>query len=135
MAEMNLQQFSGVGPQSMSLEDFAAGTPEKGPAVLDRALLSAKRMGGEAAAIADLVLSMPGFTLGVGAQLGGTLYGFGAQTHKDPTHPVSPFAVGREAAHLVEPVMNPLLKLMQAFKSGEAYEQSLTSKGMNKLAQ
>ena len=149
--EMTLEAFAGGArpagagvqgvepPATMSFEEFA-GAPEGSPTsqVFDRTLLGLKRMGGEAAAISDLVLSMPGLVMGVGAQLGGTVMaraaGVPGGAQPGVLYPFTAFTVGREAGREVaEPLMSPLYKVMQLFKSGEAYENAATTKGMEKL--
>jgi hypothetical protein len=127
-------------PATMTLEEFSGGPlePPASQQVFDRTLLGLKRMGGEAAAISDLVLSMPGFIMGVGAQLGGTVMaraaGVSGEAQPGALYPFTAFTVGREAGRQVsEPLSSPLYKVMQLFKSGEAYEQAATTKGMEKL--
>lgn len=139
---MSLAEFSGgaapatEAPTVMGLEEFSGpATPSR----LQQGLASAKRMGGEAAAIADLVLGMPAFLIGTGAQLGATVHARAAGVPGEATpgtlYPFTAFTVGREAGREVgETFGSPLHKLMQMFDSGEAYEQAATTKGMEKLS-
>ena len=126
-------------PAILSAEDFedagGAFVPSgerpgmKAAQILEKGISGAKAVGGEAAALADLVLSLPGFALGVGAQLGGTVQAFARGEPADIA-----YAAGREAGkEFSEPFMSPLHKVMKLFESGEAYEQAATTKGMEKL--
>jgi hypothetical protein len=91
-----------------------------------------KRAGGEAAALADMVLGMPSFIVSTGAQLGATAKAVVQGQEK-------PFEIGREAGRQVSemPVVragvNPLQKIIKLFDSGEIYDQTATVKGMEKF--
>ena len=89
-----------------------------------------KNMGGTTAVLADMVLSLPGFALSVGAQYGGTLQAMGrGETAKNA------FAAGREAGeHYAAPFMNPLQRLMSALGNEKTYSDSSGGKAMEKLA-
>lgn len=142
-AALSAEAFFGDagGPASPSKSNLRE---QVGPAV-DRTLLGLKRMGGEAAALADLVLSIPGFVLGTGAQLGGTVSAaargipFG---HKnDPVAGkdfgrYTAYSAGREVGHeIAGPFMNPLQKVIEAVKGGEFYEGALTTQAMSKFGE
>lgn len=135
-AELSFEDFSGTkAPGTAKPKMGAKQALEVG---LNDTVRNWKQMGGEAAAVADLILSIPGFVLNVGAQLGGTVQaaarGVPLTADKRQLNPVTAYTVGREAGReFSEPFMNPLHKLMQMFKSGEAYENAATSKGMEKL--
>lgn len=103
-----------------------------------------RNMGGEAAALADMVLSLPGFGLKVGAQLGGTAIAAGQHLVTGGTSGVplsSPtgytaFSTGREIGHdISEPFMNPLQKLLTMLKSEDVYNNALTTQGMQKFGE
>jgi len=138
----------------VSDEEFLSGKKDtfKQPTTFDLALQSgmeaAKNLGGSAAVLADMVLSLPGFVMGVGAQAGGTIAAAARgvplsapEPQRDPfdkrpqvLNPVTAYGVGREAGHMVsEPFMNPLQKLFTMLKSGDAYSGSSGGKAMEKF--
>lgn len=116
----------------------SAAKPEE--SAFDTTLNSLKAAGGEAAAFVDLLLSAPGFMVNIGGQLGGTVQaaarGVPLSPDQNALNPVTAYSVGREAGHAAgAPFMNPLKRVMDLFKSGEAYEQAKTSQGMAKLTE
>jgi hypothetical protein len=137
----------GVAPVGMSFEEFTGAPGKTAPGassrLVDQTLMRLKNMGGEAAALADLVLSLPGFILQTGASLGGTAIAGGQAllTGGERGVPFTPnkagysaYTAGREIGQeIAAPFMNPLYKLMQFFKSGEVYEGALTSRAMEKF--
>jgi hypothetical protein len=111
-------------------EEFLGPAKSRMPEGLDKALSNLKAVGGEAAALSDLVLSLPGFAMGVGAQLGGTVQAF---ARGEPAKVA--YAAGREAGHtFAAPFMNPMQKLLNMFNAGKIYEDAATTKGMEKLS-
>lgn len=157
MAELSFEDFAGgstppdtsssslgksFSPANQSFEEFSGGTSPSpsSPFALDfdKTLNGLKAMGGEAAAVIDLVASVPGFILGTGAALGGTVQAAarGVPFSADPKqlNPVTAYGVGREAGHTFgAPFMNPVKKVLDLFRSGKAYEEAKTTQGMEKL--
>ena len=126
--------------QLLTLDEFAGQPPEPSAheRVFSTTLKGLKATGGEAASLADFVLSMPGFLISTGAEIGGTIQAAarGVPLTADPRqlNPVTAYTVGRESGRMVgEPLMNPVKKVLDLFKSGEAYEQAKTTQGMSKL--
>ena len=128
---------------TMSVEDFMKGTeaPRKqAEGALGTAVNMLKAAGGEAAALIDLVASLPGFALQVGGSIGGTIGAAAAGVplgveDQRALNPVTAYTVGRETGHMLsEPFMSPLAKVLNMFQSGEVYEKSKVSGFMNKFA-
>src|SRR3990167_3425334 len=166
MAEISFEEAVGGGPAKVSSSSLpsrafqptaisfeeAMGIPPlkspvpgfKEPSPLGFALEGLKAMGGETAALADLVLALPGFLTGVGAQLGGTVQAAarGVPLIADPRqlNSLTAYGVGRAAgeefggtAMQATSRINPLRKLMEFVGAEDAIEQSATTKGLEKL--
>ncbi len=151
MAEVSFEDFMGgkadkpADATSVSYEDFS-GKKEEGPhaAYVDKTLNALKAVGGEGAALADMVLGIPGFLINYGAKLGGAIYSSmpergredlgGSKRRVDEgkrLSTISPSNVGNQA-NIVS--STPLKGLLDMFKSGEAYEHAKTTQGMEKLS-
>lgn len=127
--------------KGISYEEFSGEKTDSPYAgVFDKTMKGLKAVGGEAAALADFVLSVPGFIVQTGAQLGGTVQaaarGVPLTADQRMLNPLTAYGVGREAGQEVgAALMNPVKKVLDLFRSGEAYEQSKTTAGLNKLSE
>lgn len=112
----------------LSMEAFAGSKPRQAP--VSAALQFLRQTGGEAAALADLVLSLPGMAIGLGANLSATSVGLAAgETSKEA------FASGRQIGSKVSDAFsNPLQKLIAMFGDESIYEDAKTTIGMKKIS-
>lgn len=122
--------------EQKSFTDFAPPAAAVGfdtfiePTLVQRTTSAAKAFGGEAASLADLVLSLPGFAVGWGANVGAQAFATGAGES-----PKIAAQAGREAAERIGgPLMNPLEKVLQLFDSEDIYKEAKTTQGMQKVA-
>ena len=92
-ASSSQRQRATPSPATLTYEEFTGSSPaEDSPfaGAFDTTLKGLKAVGGEAAALADLVLSVPGFLVNVGAQLGGTVQAAARGTPMSGTGNVRP---------------------------------------------
>lgn len=119
-------------PSGRSFDDFA-GPPD--PSNMDRVLMNMKKVGGDAAVLADMVLGLPGFAYGLTRNLGTVAGAAAAGALKDPESRQEVWAAGREAAKQVSPwISSPVHELMSRFKTGQIYEESHVAGGMEKVS-
>lgn len=113
-----------------SFEDFAEGPQVKGADTFGKGIATLKGLGGESAALADMVLSLPAMALGTGANLGMQI-----QARARGESPKIAAMAGREAGDEANKYLgNPLQKVLALFKSDEIYNEAKTTKGMEKVA-
>jgi len=146
---LQVPRRSPATPTEISLEEFSTGKPadpfskeslaaENRRETFGQVVRQLKNAGGDAAVLVDMALTAPKFVVGAGA-------GLGAAARQAVTgDPKLAFTAGREAQMQVmeatfpeSPIgllpHMPLQKIFQMFESGEVYEQSATSQGLQKF--
>lgn len=143
-AGLDLVETPGILPAGVSEAEMTGVTEkpsiggflkEKGKELVKALPGIAKQTGLNAAALADMVLSVPGMALGVGADLGARAVG----TAMSPVTGESRRSIAQSAAatgaKVADPLSNPVHKVMAFLGYGEDYAKSDVSVAMNKFTE